>query len=299
MFSKPEHEMDLTERWIRRFALQNRQWSTCWYDRYPEIERHMFEFQIRALRGDRAGAIAEHAAWIEAQAGRIRTITSPGDRKRRCSPTSTGATAGVTRPSSPRRKRLKTKRQNSSASPRPACRRRCATFITARPRSLVPSERKRNSPSMPAKPDGLVSVSAREALRALRARQCRDQRDRVIGERCGAHRLAAELGAVAAGESCGSPTDRARHRDRPAAPGSRTPADCPTDRCRAAGCCANSSPRRSAHPRSPPPNSPSSAINSASAWPSDCATVRAGGRTIGAVFLERDDAAALARRPPA
>ena len=69
MFSKPEHEMDLTERWIRRFALQNRQWSTCWYDRYLEIESHMFEFQIRALRGDRAGAIAEHAAWIEAQAG--------------------------------------------------------------------------------------------------------------------------------------------------------------------------------------------------------------------------------------
>jgi hypothetical protein len=29
----------------------------------------MFEFQIRALRGDRAGAIAQHAAWIEAQAG--------------------------------------------------------------------------------------------------------------------------------------------------------------------------------------------------------------------------------------
>ena len=28
----------------------------------------MFEFQIRALRGDRAGAIAHHAAWIETQA---------------------------------------------------------------------------------------------------------------------------------------------------------------------------------------------------------------------------------------
>ena len=42
---------------------------------------------------------------------------------------------------------------------RPACRRRSATFITARPRSLVPSERNRNRPSMPAKPEGLVSVS--------------------------------------------------------------------------------------------------------------------------------------------
>src|SRR5438045_9739416 len=34
-----------------------------------------------------------------------------------------------------------------------------ATFITASPRSLEPSERNRNRPSMPAKPDGLVSVS--------------------------------------------------------------------------------------------------------------------------------------------
>ncbi len=37
------------------------------------------------------------------------------------------------------------------------------TFITARPRSLVPSARKRNRPSMPAKPEGLVSTSARSA----------------------------------------------------------------------------------------------------------------------------------------
>lgn len=68
MFSKPEHEMDLPERWIRRFALQNRQWSTCWYDRYLEIESHMFEFQISALNGDRSGAIKRHADWIEAEA---------------------------------------------------------------------------------------------------------------------------------------------------------------------------------------------------------------------------------------
>jgi hypothetical protein len=29
----------------------------------------MFAFQIRALQGDRTGAIRQHAAWIEAQAG--------------------------------------------------------------------------------------------------------------------------------------------------------------------------------------------------------------------------------------
>ena len=68
MFSKREHEMDLTERWIRRFALQNRQWSTCWYNRSGEIEQHMFEFQIRALQGDRSGAMQQHAAWIKAEA---------------------------------------------------------------------------------------------------------------------------------------------------------------------------------------------------------------------------------------
>src|SRR6201995_4895230 len=33
------------------------------------------------------------------------------------------------------------------------------TRITARPRSLVPSARNRNKPSMPAYPDGLVSTS--------------------------------------------------------------------------------------------------------------------------------------------
>ena len=45
--------------------------------------------------------------------------------------------------------------------------------------------------------------------------------------------------------------------------------------------------------------SPSSAMNSASAEPSACATVRAGRGAVGAVFLERDDAAAAAGAPPA
>src|SRR6185369_9219460 len=38
------------------------------------------------------------------------------------------------------------------------------TFITARPRSLVPSARKRNRPSMPAKPEGLVRTSAEKRV---------------------------------------------------------------------------------------------------------------------------------------
>ena len=68
MVSKPEHQMDLAERWIRRFALQNRQWSTVWYDRYQDVERALYDMQISALSGDRAGASQRHRAWIEAEA---------------------------------------------------------------------------------------------------------------------------------------------------------------------------------------------------------------------------------------
>ena len=71
------------------------------------------------------------------------------------------------------------------------------TRSTARPRSLVPSARKRNSPSMPEKPEGLVNVFRREPLRALGLHQRGDQRDRVIGERCGAHRVLFVAGAIA------------------------------------------------------------------------------------------------------
>ena len=73
--------------------------------------------------------------------------------------------------------------------------------ITARPRSLVPSGRKRNRPSMPAKPDGLVSTSGEKRCRPCVRAKRRDQRHRVIGERRGSHRLAAVFGAVAAGEA--------------------------------------------------------------------------------------------------
>ena len=60
--------------------------------------------------------------------------------------------------------------------------------------------------------------------------------------------------------SCGNRTDPARHKGRPARPGSRTPADCPTGPCRATGCSSDWRRRRSAHRPSPPPNSPSSAM---------------------------------------
>jgi hypothetical protein len=68
MYSKPEAEMDLPERWIRKFTMQNRQWSIVWADRYLEIEQHMFDFQMMALGGDRKGAAAFHLDWLEAEA---------------------------------------------------------------------------------------------------------------------------------------------------------------------------------------------------------------------------------------
>ena len=124
------------------------------------------------------------------------------------------------------------------------------TRMTASPRSLVPSGRKRNSPSIPAKPEGLGQHLRREPLRALRSRQRRDQRDRVVGQRRGADRLAAVARAIAARE--GAEAGRIGRRIETALQvrAYRTRADCPTARCRATGCCANSRPPRSAHRRS-------------------------------------------------
>ncbi|TIW82178.1 MAG: hypothetical protein E5V51_21220 [Mesorhizobium sp.] len=68
MYSKPEGDMDLSERWIRKFTMQNRQWSIVWADRYPDIEDHMHRFQQMAHGGDRKGAADFHVDWIEAEA---------------------------------------------------------------------------------------------------------------------------------------------------------------------------------------------------------------------------------------
>ena len=94
------------------------------------------------------------------------------------------------------------------------------TRSTASPRWLVPSGRKRNTPSMPAKPDGLVSISWREALRPLRLHQRGDERDRVIGERRGAHRVLSVARAVAAGEIAEAGRIRRREPAALAAPAS-------------------------------------------------------------------------------
>ena len=120
------------------------------------------------------------------------------------------------------------KRQSSSASRRPAC---CRPIPRASPQGRVRWCRRSGTETgrrCRQSPTDWSALPAKTAAAALRSRQCGDQRHRVIGQRRGAHRIGAEFGAVAAGESCGSRTDPARHRARPAAPGSRTRADCPT-----------------------------------------------------------------------
>ncbi len=67
MTSKPEQDMDLTEKWIRRFAEQNTAYSMSWADTFGEIEDAMAKFQIASV-GHRAEAIADYRRWIEEKA---------------------------------------------------------------------------------------------------------------------------------------------------------------------------------------------------------------------------------------
>ena len=66
MVSKAEHTMDLTERWIRRFAEQNDAYSITWADRYCEVEERMARLQD----GDRVKALDSHRRWIEHEAAK-------------------------------------------------------------------------------------------------------------------------------------------------------------------------------------------------------------------------------------
>ncbi len=69
MVSKPEHLMDNTERWIRRFAEQNAAYAITWSDRYDEIEHMMAALQQSAAL-DRAAALGAFRVWLEQEAAR-------------------------------------------------------------------------------------------------------------------------------------------------------------------------------------------------------------------------------------
>ncbi|MGB9151593.1 MAG: hypothetical protein WCD70_00720 [Alphaproteobacteria bacterium] len=70
MVSKPEYELDIAEQWIRRFAEQNDAYSITWSDRYSEIEKHMYDFQLASMTGSRQDALSRHRDWIEAEAAK-------------------------------------------------------------------------------------------------------------------------------------------------------------------------------------------------------------------------------------
>jgi hypothetical protein len=66
MVSKPEADMDITEKWIRRFAEQNAAYMVVWSDRYREVEEHMEEFQLlSSVSWPEASAF--HRRWLEAK----------------------------------------------------------------------------------------------------------------------------------------------------------------------------------------------------------------------------------------
>lgn len=73
MVSKPEHEMDLAESWIRRFNNQNGIYFNVWEDRFAEIERQMALFQQMACTDSDEGrkmALGFNKIWIEKEAAK-------------------------------------------------------------------------------------------------------------------------------------------------------------------------------------------------------------------------------------
>lgn len=70
MVGMPEHEMDVTELWIRKFAQLNAAYSIVWSDDYDQIERHMRGFQMDANSNGRRDAILRHRDWLEAEAAK-------------------------------------------------------------------------------------------------------------------------------------------------------------------------------------------------------------------------------------
>ena len=68
MLSKPEHEMDLAEIWIRRFADQNAAYGVVWANRYAEVERQMEDLQQSTIHGARKSVTVRFERWLRQQA---------------------------------------------------------------------------------------------------------------------------------------------------------------------------------------------------------------------------------------
>ena len=77
MLSKPEHEMDLTETWIRRFADQNSAYGVVWANRYNEVEARMTDLQRGTVLGERKSSALQFRRWLEEQAAQDFSDTIP------------------------------------------------------------------------------------------------------------------------------------------------------------------------------------------------------------------------------
>lgn len=63
MVGRNENDLDLAERWIRKFAEQNAAYSVVWSERYHEVEEQMAVFQSVAMV-DREAATIIHGKWL-------------------------------------------------------------------------------------------------------------------------------------------------------------------------------------------------------------------------------------------
>ncbi len=72
MVSKPEHLMDESEIWIRRYSDQNTAYGVVWSDRYDEVETHMADLQTITAAGGRKEALEAYMGWLMEEAGRDR-----------------------------------------------------------------------------------------------------------------------------------------------------------------------------------------------------------------------------------
>ena len=55
--------MDISEKWIRKFAEQNAAYMVVWSDRYHEVEAWMEEFQVLSCV-DRWASAKAHERWL-------------------------------------------------------------------------------------------------------------------------------------------------------------------------------------------------------------------------------------------
>jgi len=70
MVSKPDHKMDKTETWIKRFADQNAAYNVVWADRFSDIEDQMAILQAAAASGNKSKGLANYLGWLKGESAK-------------------------------------------------------------------------------------------------------------------------------------------------------------------------------------------------------------------------------------